>query len=126
MDSILTSIKKLLGIEEDYTHFDPDLIIMINSALSILRQIGVGTPGIEVMDKTLTWAEFLGGTSAPFDAVKSYVHLKVCLMFDPPQNSAVIESINRMISEYEWRILVYYDPPFAETVVEDGSAEPIL
>lgn len=109
MESILTSIKKLLGITEDYTHFDEDLVIHINSVLSILNQLGVGPPnGFSIQDEDATWNDFLSDASQ-LEFVKSYIHLKVKLLFDPPLSSATIESINRMLSEFEWRILVAVD-----------------
>lgn len=106
MESILISIKKLLGITEEYDHFDPDIVMHINSVLMILNQLGVGpAEGFSIEDETATWADFLGD-STNLDAVKSYIHLKVKLLFDPPLNSAVIESMNRNISELEWRLNV--------------------
>ena len=105
MDSILTSIKKMLGIPEEYDHFDPDLIMHINSVLSILTQIGVGpSEGFRIEDDLATWEDFLGDDT-DYEAVKSYVHLRVKLLFDTSTlSSAVIESMNRMISELEWRL----------------------
>mgnify|MGYP000035493463 CR=1 FL=1 len=110
MESILTSIKKLLGIAEEYKHFDTDLIIDINTAFSVLTQLGVGpSDGFSIDDDSAVWSDFISGNSR-IEMVKSYIHLKVKLLFDPPLNSAVIESINRMISELEWRINVAVDP----------------
>ena len=105
MESILTSIKKMLGIPEEYDHFDPDLIMHINSVLSILTQIGVGpSEGFRIEDDLATWEDFLDNDT-DYEAVKSYVHLRVKLLFDTSTlSSAVIESINRMISELEWRL----------------------
>lgn len=109
-ESILTSIKKQLGIEEEYTHFDSDIIMHINSVLAILSQLGVGSAdGFTISDDSSTWKDFMG-EDKKFEFVKSYVHLKVKLLFDPPLSSAVMESMNRMISELEWRILVAADP----------------
>lgn len=106
MESILTSIKKLLGIAEEYTHFDADLIMHINSVLMILSQLGVGPKeGFMIEDDSATWGDFVPWNSN-YEAIKSYVYLKVKLLFDPPLSSAVIESTNRMISEYEWRLSV--------------------
>ena len=106
MESILTSIKKLLGITEEYTHFDADLIMHINSVLMVLNQLGVGpTECFRIEDELATWEDFLG-ESQNYEAIKSYMHLKVKLLFDPPLSSAVIESTNRMISEFEWRLNV--------------------
>lgn len=106
MDSILTSIKKLLGISEDVDNFDTDIIIHINSVLMILNQLGVGpAEGFSISDKTAKWSDFIPNGSS-IEAVKSYVYLKVRLMFDPPTSAAAIESMNKLISEYEWRINV--------------------
>ena len=106
MDSILTSIKKLLGIADEYTHFDNDLIMHINSVFMVLTQLGVGpAEGFIIEDKTTDWTEYIEDT-AQLQAVKSYMHLKVKLLFDPPLSSAVMESMNRMISEFEWRLNV--------------------
>lgn len=109
MESILTSIKKLLGIDEDYEAFDTDVIMHINSVLFILNQIGIGTEGFSITDKTSIWSEFMQNISA-VELVKSYVYLKVRLLFDPPTSSSVIDAINRQLSEFEWRLLVYADP----------------
>ena len=105
MESILTSIKKMLGIPEEYDHFDPDLIMHINSVLSILTQIGVGpSEGFRIEDDLATWGDFLDDNT-DYEAVKSYVHLRVKLLFDTSTlSSAVIESMNRIISELEWRL----------------------
>lgn len=104
MESILTSIKKLLGIVEEYTHFDTDIIIHINTVLSILTQIGVGpSSGFSITDKTAVWTDFIGDLTT-IEFIKSYVYLKVKLIFDPPPSSAAIEAINKTISELESRI----------------------
>ncbi len=110
-ESILTSIKKLLGIDANYTHFDADLIMHINSVFSILTQMGVGpTDGFFITGDEETWADFIINDPNSFLLLKSYVYLKVRLLFDPPLSSAVIESINRQISEFEWRLFVAADP----------------
>lgn len=104
MDSILTSIKKLLGITEEYTHFDSDIIMHINSVFMILTQMGVGpSDGFSISDKSSTWDEFTDN-NLTIEAVKSYMYLKVKLLFDPSLSSTVMESMNRMISELEWRL----------------------
>ena len=106
MDSILTSIKKLLGIAEEYNHFDEDLVMHINSVFSILTQLGVGpSEGFYIEDDSATWDEFTNDVKTLND-VKSYMYLKVKLLFDPPLSSAVMESMNRSISEFEWRLNV--------------------
>ncbi len=103
MESILTSIKKQLGITEDYEAFDLDVITAINSVFMTLNQIGVGTPKpFSIKDKTAVWSDFIG--TEDYEAVKSYVYLKTRLLFDPPQSSSVIDAMERMASEYEWRL----------------------
>lgn len=104
MDSILTSVKKMLGIAEEYTHFDADLIMHINSVFMILAQLGVGpSEGFFIEDDTATWDEFVQGKKE-INSVKSYVGLKVRLLFDPPSSSAAMEAANRLIEEFEWRL----------------------
>lgn len=105
MDSILTSIKKLLNIAEDYEYFDADIIMHINSTLLVLTQLGVGPPnGFIISDKKDIWDDFIG--DANLEMVKSYIYLKVKLLFDPPTSSAAMDAANRMISEFEWRLNV--------------------
>lgn len=106
MESILTSIKKLLGIEEEYTHFDPEIIMHINSVFTILKQLGVGPPeGFSIEDETSVWTDFLPDTHS-IELVKSYMHKKVQLLFDPPTGSAHLQSVKDTASEFEWRINV--------------------
>ena len=117
MESILTSIKKMLGIVEEYTHFDADLIMHINSVFAILTQIGVGpSEGFSIEDDTDVWTDFIQDNKR-LESVKSYTYMKVKLLFDPPLISAVIESTNRIISELEWRIQVAADP--VKTIEEE-------
>ena len=105
-ESILTSIKKLLGIPEDYEHFDQDIIIHINSVFMILNQIGIGpTEGFTISDKTAVWSDFISDNKK-IESVKTYVYMKVRLLFDPPLSSAVMDCINKVISEMEWRLNV--------------------
>lgn len=109
MESILTSIKKMLGITEEYEHFDADLIMHINSVFMILNQLGVGPDeGFSIKSKEEVWNDFIQEDSQ-LELIKSYMYLKVRLLFDPPLNSAVIEVINRQISEFEWRLNVAVD-----------------
>lgn len=109
MDSILTSIKKLLGVPEEYGQFDQDIIIHINSAFMILTQMGVGPEdGFTISDSKTTWSEFTNDDKK-IEAVKSYVYMKVKLLFDPPASSSVMEAINRSISELEWRLNIAVD-----------------
>lgn len=124
-ESILTSIKKLLGMTAEYKIFDSDIIMHINSVFMILNQLGVGPKnGFRIEDDTTVWKDFVDDDEY-LDAVKSYMHLKVKLLFDPPLNSAVMNATNQMLSELEWRLNVK-----AETIQDDddgGSTnEPIV
>ena len=107
MESILTTIKKLLGIAEEDDSFDTDVILHINSTFMILNQLGVGpSEGFMIEDESATWADFVpDGIS--IEAVKSYIYLRVKLFFDSNTTpSAVIEAMNRTIAELEWRLNV--------------------
>ena len=106
MDSILTSVKKIIGISEEDESFDTDLIMHINSVLMILNQLGVGPEdGFSITDKSAVWTDLIGDNKL-IEATKTFVGLKVRLIFDPPTSSAVLDSINKTISELEWRINV--------------------
>lgn len=103
-ESILKSIKKPLGVGELDTNFDTDIIMSINSVLMTLPQIGIGpSTGFYITSKEDSWADLLG-TRIDLEAVKIYIYLKVKLLFDPPQNSFLVDSIKNQISELEFRI----------------------
>ena len=119
MTSILTSVKKMLGIAEEYDHFDSDIIMHINSVFAILTQLGVGPKeGFFIEDDTTSWSDFIQSNSL-LNPVKSYMYLKVKLLFYPPISSSVIESTNRLISELEWRINVAADK--VEEGIQNGE-----
>ena len=106
MESILDTIKKLLGGSENDNHFDTDLIIHINSVFMILNQLGVGPEkGFSIKGSEEKWSEFIKEEDQ-LEAVKTYIYLKVRNIFDPPQSSAVLEAINKTINELEWRLQV--------------------
>lgn len=108
MEGILDSIKKLLGIQPEYRVFDEDLIIHINTVFVILNQLNIGPPeGFFIEDGSETWDEYV--TTLNESMVRTYIYLRVRLMFDPPASSALLESINTMISELEWRLYVEGD-----------------
>lgn len=110
-DSILDSMKKLLGISNDYNHFDQDIIIHINTAFMSLRQIGVGPKeGFAIHGSEETWGDFLPDMKT-LESVRTYLYLKVRLIFDPPTNSAVVEIFNKNINEIEWRLNSEVDYP---------------
>lgn len=105
-DSILTSTKKVLGIEEDYTAFDVDVLMHINSAFATLSQIGIGPEaGFMIEDEEPTWSDFLG-EDPRLNSVKTYTFLKVRILFDPPTTSYMIESLRKQAEEFEWRLNV--------------------
>lgn len=107
-EKILTSIKKLLGIYDENTDFDTDIIIHINSVITILNQLGIGPDkGFEI-DKDTTWKEYLNDDSK-LNSVKSYIYLKVKMVFDPPMSSAIRDANNQMIDELEWRLNLYHE-----------------
>lgn len=121
IESILTSIKKLLNVDEKDVHFDPDIIMHINSVFSILTQMGVGpSDGFSILDEDAEWTNFLVGDPAKFSMVRSYMHLKVKLLFDPPTSSAAIAAIKEQISEFEWRLFEEADLKS----VQHGTEEP--
>jgi hypothetical protein len=103
-ESILNSIKSLIGIQEDDTSFDYDILITINSILSVLTQVGVGPEeGYEITGSKETWSDFMAD-DPKMSSVKSYVYMRVKMLFDPPLSSSVAESYNASIKEFEWRL----------------------
>lgn len=104
-ESILVSIKKLLGISEEYKHFDPDIILQINSAFSTLNQLGVGPEGgFSISGPSDLWSDFVNDARLNF--VKTFVQISVKLAFDPPTSSAIMESYNRQLDELTWRLSI--------------------
>lgn len=104
--SILNSVKKTLGIADDYTIFDDDILMHINSVFSTLEQLGIGPDGgFSIEDSTATWDDLIGDDKR-MNAVKTYTYLRVKLLFDPPGTSYLIESLNQQRQELEWRLNV--------------------
>lgn len=109
LESILILIKKLIGIEEEYTHFDTDIIAAINSAIMTLTQIGIGPDdGFFIIDDKATWNDFLGDRT-DLEATKMFILLSVRLSFDPPTNSFLVEAIRKQIEELTWRLSIITD-----------------
>lgn len=108
MESILTSIKKMLGPTADYDYFDPDIIMHINTVLMSLTQIGVGpSDGFVIEDETTTWNDFIPNEKpVRVEWIKSYIYLKVRLLFDLPNNQSHIQAIKDQIAELEFRLNV--------------------
>lgn len=107
-DSILLSIKKMLGLDADYDAFDTDVILNINTALMVLVQHGVGVPGFSITGESETWSQFLKGYK-DFEAVKTCVYLRVRLIFDPPTSSYVTTALENQLRELEWRLYIQAD-----------------
>lgn len=109
-ESILLSIRKLIGPSESYDVFDTDLMIHINTVLMILRQVGIGpAEGFAITGTTETWGDFLDSRT-DLEAVKTYVYLRVKALFDPPSNSFVLNSMKEQSDELIWRLNVAVDP----------------
>lgn len=109
-ESILSTIRQMVGGEENATYFDTDLKVHINAALFRLYQLGVGSTPYEVTDETNTWNDFLGEDYGKISLIKQYVYYFVRNAFDPPQTSFVLSSINDKIKELEWEINIEVDP----------------
>ena len=121
MESILKSIKKLLGISDEETNFDSDIIMHINSVFAILNQMGVGpSKCFEIVDDTAVWNDFVED-DASYNNVKTYIYMKVRLMFDPPMSSSVLSAMERQISELEWRLSVNA----STELTEEGNDEDL-
>lgn len=104
-DSILDTTKKLLGLESDYTAFDLDIITHINSVFFTLQQLGVGpATGFSILDNTAKWTDFIGTEN--INSVRSYMALRVRLLFDPPSSSFALESFKQQAEEMGWRLNV--------------------
>ena len=124
MESILASVKKTLGIDEIHTGFDEDIILHINSVFAILQQMGVGPEeGFSISDDSAIWYDYISDVNQ-LNFVKSYIYLKVRLLFDPPVSSGAIESINKLISELEWRLFVATDPVDEVEEIEEQMDDP--
>ena len=116
-DSIFNSVKKVVGLLGDDGSFDEDILLHINSVVSTLRQLGLSIPAdFYVRDDVQTWQDLLG-EFRDLDLVKSYMAMKVRLMFDPPPSSFGLKSMEEMVKEYEWRINVLTDQPYSVPVL---------
>ena len=118
-ESILDSIKIMLGNSVDDTNFDAELIMFINGALAIINKLGVGPTGYKISNNSNTWDEFLGDRT-DLEEVKTNVYLRVRLAFDPPQNSFLVTSIKEQIGESTWYIELYHK----ENTTDEGGGTP--
>lgn len=126
-NSVLDSTKKVLGIAADYEAFDLDIITHINSALAVLTQLGVGpADGMEISDASTTWGDLVGNDPV-YNSVRTYVYLRVRLLFDPPQTSFLIKAQEEQLRELEWRISTHRESvlagvsEFPDTYIIDGG-----
>jgi hypothetical protein len=118
MNSILTSIKQLLGLIEEDVSFDNEIVIYINSAFMSLMQIGVGpVEGFNITDKTTEWSDFTDRTD--ISSIKTYIYLKVRLLFDPPTSSSILDAFERQILQHEWRLNTQVEEPIV--IVEESE-----
>ena len=104
-ESILSTVKKAIGISADDTAFDPDILLAINTAFYTLYQLGVGdndTEPFRVEDERDAWDDFLD--DGEMEMYKSYVVMRTRMMFDPPTNSFLTDAINAQIKEFETRM----------------------
>lgn len=107
IDSILDSTKKALGMGAEYDVFDPDVAMHINSVFSTLHQLGIGPEaGFAIEGPDDTWDMFLG-EDARLNSVRTYMFLRVRLLFDPPSTSFALQSMKEQVQEFEWRLNVY-------------------
>lgn len=118
-DSILVTIKNMLNIDADITDFDKDLIVLINSSLSTLHQLGIGDAQFRVTGKDETWSQLLGDKDYYLESVKELVYLDVKIVFDPPTSSIVMEAYKELRQEQQWRIAAEID--MKEENADDSS-----
>ena len=118
-DSILNSVKKVLGLDADYKAFDEDVIMHINTVFSVLHQVGASpSEGLTILDETSTWSDFIKDVQH-VNMVKTYVYLKVRLVFDPPTSSFALTSMEKQAEQLEWRLSLFenvFNPPIVEEV----------
>ena len=116
MESILDTIKQLLGIPTDDDSFDTDVKVNINAAIFTLSQIGIGpSNGYIVTSNTQMWNDYIGSSLINLEGVKNYIYLKTKLIFDPPTNSTTIQAINESLKELEWRMQLAVETNNLET-----------
>ncbi len=123
-ESILIELRKLFGgsVEpEDLTHFDTDIMIHANTYFANLVQMGAGTPGFILSNASQTWADFVGDTYPPerLSQIKTYIFIKVRLVFDPPQSSVLMNALKEEAKELEWRLNCEVDPGMNQLDVEE-------
>lgn len=117
-DSILNSVKKNLGLTSDYKAFDSDIIMHINSVFGTLHQLGVGpAQGYQITDEGEEWSDYTDN-QVLLNPVKSYITLRIRMIFDPPTTSFHLEAIKEQIREFEWRISIQREETVHNTAFE--------
>jgi hypothetical protein len=123
MESILNSTKKILGLEMDYTAFDLDVLTHINTAFSVLDQVGIGPAGgFFISGVEDTWEDFSGTANPPvvpanqLNMVKTYVYLKVRYLFDPPSTGYAVDAMKQQIEEFEGRLNLFREDALPDPV----------
>lgn len=123
-ESIIDSLKGYLGIQKADNAFDQDIVLHANNAFSVLYQVGVGKDKpMRIIDKEDTWHYLFSDYDKILVMIKEYTFLRVRLLFDPPQNSSVMDSLKQTISECEYRIMMELDGTFDDKEVEDGESD---
>ena len=116
-DSILLSVKKMLGVDSEFDAFDKDIIMDINSVFFIMAQMGIGKQ-FKIEDEGSTWSEYLEGRE-DLESVKTYMYAKVRQMFDPPTSGILSDALDRTVKELEWRL-------FSATDLIDTKPEDLV
>lgn len=114
-ESILNTIKSMIPVDLDITDFDQELIVLINSSLSTLYQLGIGSEQFRINGSEETWSDLLGDKDYYLESVKTVVYIDVKIIFDPPTSSIVMETLKEMRKEHQWRIASQVD------IVEQGE-----
>ena len=124
-NSILETIKKLLNVAPDYKAFDTDIITHINSVFLVLNDLGIGpSEPFEIVDESETWEQF--DPDKKFSLVKSYIYLRVRLLFDPPATSFALDAMQKQIDEYAWRLNVRAEGAYKDlpSITSEPSSLP--
>lgn len=124
-ESILKTIKSMLNIEEDISDFDQDLIVLINSSLSTLYQLGIGTIPFKITGTDETWAQLLDGKEYYLESAKELIYIDVKLVFDPPLSSMVMDAYKERRAEDQWRIAAQVDMEELSDSTDSGVGRTI-
>lgn len=109
-ESILKTIKQLVGCPDDFEQFDLDLTIHINSSFATLTHLGIGPKeGYRITGVDNVWSEFEDDPQK-LSLIKDYVYIKTRLLFDPPTNGSLMDSLTEQLKEMEWRLYILYYP----------------